>query len=225
MPKHRFHAPDASLLSLTDLDSPTPRGRASNHAVWVRRSAIRPVPPYSRVSGRDLESVRESLGEDDDEARAQLDAAFERFEREQTTLASYVASTLSRPLDETALALGYFLTLAVWMAFEVAHGDHVNEVTEEEIEATEELLALDEQLRRADPAETLDSDDVVAMQQPDLMQFVHEHLDLTLDTHAEAIDVDDVHAVYRLVLVEVLGLSYSVRRPEGYPLSKIEMLA
>ena len=38
-------------------------------------------------------------------------------------------------------------------------------------------------------------------------------------------NVDDVHTVYRLVLVEVLGLSYSVRRPAGYPLSKIEMLA
>jgi hypothetical protein len=31
--------------------------------------------------------------------------------------------------------------------------------------------------------------------------------------------------VYRVVLVEILALSYSVRRPEGYPVAKTELLA
>ena len=43
--------------------------------------------------------------------------------------------------------------------------------------------------------------------------------------HAEEIDVDDVHTVYRVVLVEILALSYAVRRPEGYPVAKTELLA
>jgi hypothetical protein len=177
------------------------------------------------VPAHALDSVRQSLGDDDEDAREQLDAGFERFERSQPLLASYVAAALSRPLDETALALGYFLSLAIWMAFEHAHGEQIDEVREAELRATEELLALDEELRRSDPAETLDSDDVVAMEQPHLLEFVHEHIDVTLETHAEEIDVDDVHAVYRVVLVQVLALSYAVRRPSGYPLAKTELLA
>ncbi len=54
----------------------------------------------------------------------------------------------------------------MWLAFEKAQGQHIDEVREQEIEATEELLTLDEELRRADPAESLDSDDVIAMEQP-----------------------------------------------------------
>jgi len=193
--------------------------------VWVRRSAIRPVPAYAAVPEHALEAVREGLADDDEEARGQLDEAFERFERAQPALASYVAEALGRPLDETALALGYFLALTLWLAFEKAHGSHLDEVTEEQLAATEELLTLDEELRRADPAESLDSDDVIAMEQPHVLAFVHEHIDATLDAHAEDIDVDDVHVVYRTVLVEVLALSYAVRRPDGYPVAKTELLA
>jgi hypothetical protein len=63
------------------------------------------------------------------------------------------------------------------------------------------------------------------MEQPSLLEFVHEHLDATLEAHAEDVDVDDVHTVYRLVLVEILALSYAVRKPAGYPVAKTEMLA
>jgi hypothetical protein len=193
--------------------------------VWVRRTAIRPVPPYARVPSFALEAVRDGLADDDDEARQQLDEAFERFERTQPTLAAHIAEALGRPLDETALALGYFLALAVWLAFEQVHGEHIDQVTDDGLTATDELLTLDEELRRSDPAEALDSDDVIAMEQPDLLDFVHEHVDATLEAHAEDIDVDDVHAVYRLVLVEILALSYAVQRPGGYPVAKTELLA
>src|SRR5690606_10598068 len=86
-------------------------GRARYWGVWVRRSAIRPVPPYARVPAHALDAVRDSLAEDDEEARAQLDEAFERFERTQGTLAAHVTQALSQPLDETALAHGSFLGL------------------------------------------------------------------------------------------------------------------
>ncbi|HEY2409496.1 MAG TPA: hypothetical protein VGM29_02995 [Polyangiaceae bacterium] len=193
--------------------------------MWVRRSAIRPVPPYATVASHSLEAVRENLADDDEEARSQLDESFERFERAQPALAAHVAEALGKPLDETALALGYFLALTVWLAFERAHGSYLDEVKEEELQATDELLTLDEELRRADPAEALDSDDVVAMEQPHILSYIHEHIDATLDAHAEEIDVDDVHAVYRIVLVEILALSYAVRRPDGYPVAKTELQA
>jgi hypothetical protein len=54
---------------------------------------------------------------------------------------------------------------------------------------------------------------------------VHEHVDVTLEAHAQDIDVDDVHSVYRVVLIELLALSYAVQRPAGFPVSKIELLA
>jgi hypothetical protein len=111
------------------------------------------------------------------------------------------------------------------LAFERTHGTYIDEVKEEELQATDELLTLDEELRRADPAEALDSDDVIAMEQPHVLAYIHEHIDATLDAHAEEIDVDDVHTVYRVVLVEILALSYSVRKPEGYPVAKTELLA
>ncbi len=193
--------------------------------MWVRRTAIRPVPPYARVPTHALDAVRDSLADDDEEARDQLDDAFDRFEKNQPALSSRIGDTLGKPLDETALALGYFLSLAVWLAFEQAHGEHLDEVLGEELVATEELLELDEELRRSDPAEALDSDDVIAMEQPYLVEFVHEHVDATLEAHADEVDVDDVHTVYRVVLIEILALSYAVQRPSGYPVAKTELLA
>jgi hypothetical protein len=115
--------------------------------------------------------------------------------------------------------------LAVWLSFERAHGDSVEEVSGDSVSATEELLELDEQLRRKDPAEALDTDDVIAMEQPQLLEFVHEHIDGTLEAHAEQVDVDDVHTIYRLVLIEILALSYAVKKPAGYPVAKTEYLA
>jgi len=193
--------------------------------VWVRGTAIRPVPAYARVGSVVIDAIRDGLSEEDDEARAQLDEAFERFENQQPALATYIGDTLGEPLDETALALGYFLTLTVWLAFERAHGDHLGEADMESIQATEELVELDEQLRRADPAEAVDTDDVIAMEQPYLCEYVHEHIDGTLEAHAEDIDVDDIHTVYRLILVEILALSYAVRVPKGFPVAKNEILA
>src|SRR5690606_6515028 len=111
--------------------------------MWVRASAIRPVPPYARVSEAALESVRQALAHDEEEAREPLDEAFERFEREQPCLAAHIGDVLSDTSDETALALGYFLVLTIWLAFDHAHGQHVDEVSAESISATQELLSLD----------------------------------------------------------------------------------
>jgi hypothetical protein len=194
--------------------------------MWVRRSAIRPVPSYARIPTHALDALRTQLSDgDDDVTRRQLDEAFGRFEQRQPVLAAHLSTTLARPLDETALGLGYFLAIAIWLGFEQVHGSHVKQVGEQELAATRELLALDEQLRRADPSDVLETDDVVAMEQPELLEFVHDHVDITLESHADDIDVDDVHEVYRAILTEILALSYAVERPAGFPVARTELLA
>ena len=193
--------------------------------MWVRRAAIRPVAQYAQLPLRALADVENQLGEDDEQARERLDEAFSRFEETQPALAERISNILNGPLDETALALGYFLTLAIWLAFDSTFGSEMAEVTETALVGVEESLQLDEQIRLSDPAEAVDSDDVVAMEQPDVLSFVHEHLDNALEAHAGEVDVDDVHAIYRVVLIEVLALSYSVSPPEHYDLPKNEFIA
>jgi hypothetical protein len=197
------------------------------HVVWVRRAAIRPVPPYAQLPLRALSEVEESLAEDDDEARQRLDEAFTRFEQTQPALAERISQALSgpEPIDETALALGYFLTLAVWLAFDSVFGAELEEVSETALAGVEESLQLDEQIRLSDPAEAVDSDDVVAMEQPDVLSFVHEHLDAALEANANEVDVDDVHSIYRVVLIEVLALSYAVRPPANWLMPATEFTA
>jgi hypothetical protein len=193
--------------------------------VWVRRAAIRPVPPYAQLPLRALSDVEQQLGEDDDRARERLDEAFGRFEETQPALADRISKTLNGPLDDTALALGYFLTLAIWLGFDATFGTELAEVTETALAGVEESLQLDEQIRLSDPAEAVDSDDVVAMEQPDILSFVHEHLDAALEANAGEVDVGDVHAVYRVVLVEILALSYAVKAPSNWAMPTVEFTA
>lgn len=193
--------------------------------MWVRRAAIRPVSPYAELPARVLADVEEQLSEDDDAARARLDEAFSRFEETQPALANRISTALSRPLDDTALALGYFLTLAVWLAFDAAFRGDIVEVTETALTSVEESLQLDEQIRLSDPAEALESDDVIAMEQPHALAFIHEHIDAALEANASDVDVDDVHSIYRLVLIEVLALSYAVKAPPMWTAPSAEFSA
>jgi hypothetical protein len=174
---------------------------------------------------RALASVEEKLSDDDDQARARLDKAFTRFEATQPALANRVARALSRPLDETALALGYFLTLCVWLAFDSVFRGALDEVSATALLGAEESLKLDEQIRLADPVEAVESDEVVAMEQPDVLAFVQDHVDAALEANARTVDVDDVHAVYEVVLIEVLALSYAVQRPANWAMPSAELTA
>jgi hypothetical protein len=181
--------------------------------MWVRRAAIRPVPRFAEVGEAVLMRIEDELARDAEGSKLRLDEAFARFERTQPALSAQLSEELAKPLDDTALALGYFLTLAVWLGFDETFGAAVAQVSDLELKGVEESLDLDEQIRLSDPAEAVDSDDVVAMEQPHLIAFVNEHLDAALEANADEVDVDDVHKVYRLVLIEILALSYAVRSP------------
>ncbi len=185
--------------------------------MWVRGAAIRPVPRWAVVAASTLEEIERELGDDSQAGRDRLDAAFARFETTQPNLADAVSQVLAKPLDETALALGYFLSIAIWLAFERTFGqERLRVVTEDALEATREAIALEEELRAADGQEPFDLDDVVSTEQPNVLRFVHEHVDSALDPagdHDEKgreVEVDDVHAVYRAVVLLTLCLSHAV---------------
>lgn len=188
--------------------------------MWVRGAAIRPVPPYAVVSRPVLDAIEDELADSGLSTRADLDDAFSRFEKTQAALAQEAAQTLSRPLDETALALGYFLTIAVWLAFERAFGHRLAEVDDAALEAARAALSLEEELRATHAEEPLDLEDVMAIEQPAILAFVNEHVDAALepaedDARDREIDVDDVHLVYRNVLVMTLALSHAVAPAAG----------
>ena len=186
--------------------------------MWVRGAAIRPVPPYAVVDREVLDRIEAELAENGSSPKPDLDDAFSRFEQSQAALAQLAAVTLARPLDETALALGYFLTIAVWLGFERAFGARLCEVTDQELEAAQSALNLEEELRASHAHEPLDLDDVMAIEQPGILAFVNEHVEAALepgDGEPREVDVDDVHAVYRCVLIMTLALSHAVSPATG----------
>lgn len=145
-----------------------------------------------------------------------------RFERAQPELAIQVNRILERPLDETARALGFYLCACLWMGFEEAFGPRLARVSREALHATEESIRLEEELRREHAEEPLDLEDVVMLEQPEIVEWVHEHVDAATDVSLDEatgdtseVDVDDLHLVYRTALTLALALSYGVSPPEG----------
>jgi len=202
-------------------------------AMWVRGAAIRPVPRYAVVDAGTLEKIERELAEDSQGSRDELDRSFARFESTQPELADALSQLLSRPLDEGALALGYFLTIAVWLSFERTFGStRIREVSQDAIDATEEAIKLEEELRAAQGGEPLDLDDVVSIEQPNLLAFVHNHVDAVLegglhddDSQSLACDVDDVRIVYRGVVLLTLCLSHAVLPVDGAARNSRELMA
>ena len=193
--------------------------------MWSRGVAIRPVPSHAVVEPRTVEGVREAFEADDDEAQRKLDDAFSRFEATQPALSARLEDALEkRGLDETARTLGYFLGVCVWLAFDRQFGGRLGRVDDVAVRAELDALELESELRSAD---ALDAEDVVTREQPALMEFIHEHIDVALDSESFATkgDVDDVHAIYRVVLVELLSLSHAVAPHPGAPARRGEVLA
>jgi len=207
--------------------------------MWSRGVAIRPVPSHAVVEPRTVEGVREAFEADDDDAQRKLDDAFSRFEATQPALSARLEDALEkRGLDETARTLGYFLGVCVWLAFDRQFGGRLGRVDDVAVRAETDALELEAELRASGdslaselrgPAVggSLDAEDVVSREQPALMEFIHEHIDVALDSESFATkgDVDDVHAIYRVVLVELLSLSHAVAPHPGAPARRGEVLA
>jgi len=208
--------------------------------MWVRGAAIRPVPRYAQVDAEALEVIERELADDSPASQGKLDGAFERFESTQPHLADAISQVLSKPLDDTALALGYFLSIAIWLAFERTFGDaRLREVSVDALDATEQAIKLEEELRAAHGDEPFDLDDVVSIEQPSVLAFVHEHVDAALDPALRAdeetepgeeagdreVDVEDVHGVYRAIVLLTLCLSHAVLPVDGATRGSRELMA
>jgi hypothetical protein len=209
--------------------------------MWVRGAAIRPVPRYAVVDGAALEQIERELADDSPRSRSELDGAFARFETTQPHMADAISHVLSKPLDDTALALGYFLSIAIWLAFERTFGEaRLREVSEDAIDATAQAIKLEDELRAAKGDEPFDLDDVVSIEQPNVLAFVHEHVDAALDpglrgegdatgpsvrSDEREVDVDDVHSVYRAVVLLTLCLSHAVLPVDGATRGSRELMA
>jgi hypothetical protein len=203
--------------------------------MWTSGIAIRPVPPFAVVDARTIARVREKLTPDDDDdeqiTERHLDDAFARFEASQPALSARLEDALERrSLDETARMLGYFLGVSVWLAFDQQFGNRLLRVDETAIRATCDALDLETELRAERTADALEVDDVVAREQPALMEFVRDHLDIALASEkahstSDDPDVGDVYAIYLLVIVEILTLSHAVSPHPGAPVRRGELLA
>ena len=199
--------------------------------MWVRGAAIRPVPRYAVVTKSTLDQIECELADDSPGGQSALDGAFARFESTQPQLADAISQVLSKPLDETALALGYFLSIAIWLAFERTFGEaRLRQVSSDALIATDEAITLEEELRAAHGAEPLDLDDVVSVEQPNVLGFVHEHVDAALDPSRKTEEEDsfgagapkehkpeinDVRSVYRAIVLLTLCMSHAVVPVDG----------
>jgi hypothetical protein len=170
-------------------------------------------------------AVRAMLSGADDQARSLAREGFERLGSEQRALARYLSARLSQQLDEAALGLGRTLAVAVFLAFESSSDARLSPLSDDAVAAADAAFAADEELRRSDPMDALDSEDIVAIEQPALVAFVNEQIGLTLERHAGSIDVDHVATVFRAILVEILALSHAVLPPPGYPTAQAEPMA
>jgi hypothetical protein len=202
--------------------------------MWVRGAAIRPVPRYAVVSAGLLEQIERELADDSAGARDALDAAFARFESTQPHLADAICRLLAKPLDEPAMALGYFLSISIWLAFERTFSEaRLREVSPDALRATEEAIELEEELRAAKGDEPFDLDDVVSIEQPGVLAFVHEHVDAALDPcgrcaqegRTREANVNDVHAVYRAIVLLTLCMSHVVLPVDGASRGGVELMA
>ncbi len=173
------------------------------------------MPPYALVDSHVLEHLEASLDTADDSLQDLLDRSFTELDRRQGALAEWLADILARTRDELVQSLGYFLAVTVYMAFREAFPTRLTEVDPNGLGIARATLSADEELRAADPAEVLNSDDVIALTQPALVQYIQHHVDEALDQGEGEVDLDELERVYRAILVEIIALSHAVASPSG----------
>jgi hypothetical protein len=184
--------------------------------VFLRKAAIRPVPRYAVVDDTAIQALEESLGQDRDDLQTVLDDGFREFDRKQSVLAQHLAGSVTAVQDELVQSLGYFLIVSVFLAFREAFPTRLGAVDNTALDIAKDTLETDEALRAADPLEVLESDDVIALGQPQLLDFIQHHIEEALDQAPEETDLEELDHIYRSVLIEVIALSHAVEAPVGH---------
>ncbi|MDB4930234.1 MAG: hypothetical protein JWM10_2718 [Myxococcaceae bacterium] len=186
--------------------------------MWPARAAIRPIAGWAMVPPEAIASAEAEVSDDGD-LEAHVMEGFAALERAQPALGRWLRSVIEPVRDDTAQALGYFLAIVVHRAFGGAFGARVRRVDDDALASVQATFEWDEELRRGDADEVLESDDLVAIGQPHLMAFVREQLEAALepDEDGDPVDVDleAVAGVYRAVLIEILALGQVLTSPKG----------
>lgn len=183
--------------------------------MFVQKAALRAVPAWAVVEPQHIEAVEQALDDEESDLQDALDRGYRELDAKQPAIAAFAAAELSETQDELAQSLGYFLMVTIFMAFQEAFPRRLGEVPQAELEVAAEMLAVDEALRAQDPVEIIDSDDVVAMGQPNVLSYVQHHLAEALEQGDGDLDLEELDRVYRAVLVEVIALGQSVASPTG----------
>jgi hypothetical protein len=183
--------------------------------MFLRKAALRRVPRYAVVGAQDLDEMERDLDTGPLSLQDRLDHAYREMDQRQPALASYLADEVIAREDELAQSVGYFLVTTLYLAFREAFPRRLLEVEPESLSLAIQTLQVDEELRRSDPAEVLESDDVVAMGQPELVRFVQHHLEEALAQAEGEVDLEAFDQIYRALLVEIIALSHAVGAPKG----------
>lgn len=183
--------------------------------MFFRKAALRKVPQYAVIDAHIIESLEGSLDNQPDALQDALDRGYAELDRRQPALTEWMAEELSRTEDELVQSLGYFLAVTVYLAFREAFPTRLSEIDEHELRLSEALLSVDEELRATDPREVLDSDDLLALEQPSVLAFVQHHVDEALQQGEDEVNYEELDRIYRALLVQVIALSHAVRSPTG----------
>ena len=181
---------------------------------FLQRAAIRPVPPHAVVEEAAIAQVESTLDEEG-ALEGMLDRGYRELDRLQPHLATFLSEEIAARKDEVAQSLGYFLIVAVYLVFREAFPTRLGEIDKAALAAAVDSLETDEALRAEASDEVLESDDVIAMGQPAVLDFVQQHLQEALEVAGDEADLDELDDVYRAVLVEVIALSQCVEPPPG----------
>ena len=168
-----------------------------------------------------VQLVEAQLDAHEDDLQGVLDRGYAELDRRQPALSDWLAEQLSEGQDELVQSLGYFLVVTVYMTFREAFPTRLDEVDERSLQIALETLSVDEELRANDPTEALDSDDVVAMGQPAVIEFVQHHVEEAIEQAEGEVELEQLDRVYRALLVEVIALSHAVAGPRGENHSKL----
>lgn len=183
--------------------------------MFLRKAALRPVPSFATVETRYVQSMGESLEDDDDKLQELLDRGYQELDAKQPAVASHAGDVLASLNDEFVQALGYFLTVTVYLAFREAFPTRLTAVSPDDVAIAEATIEADEEIRANDPDEALETDDVVGMAQPAIIAFIQHHVEQALEQGGDEVNLTELDRVYRAVLVEIVSLSHAVASPDG----------
>jgi hypothetical protein len=183
--------------------------------VFFRKAAIRPIPRYAVIDRRVIDEIERELEGESVVLQNKLDRLYGKLGQQQPVLSSFLSDELGEIEDELAQSLGYFLIAAVHMIFSEAFPSRLEEVDEDALALALATLSADEELRALDPLEKLDSDDLIAMNQPAVVDFVQHHVREAFEQADDDIPVTQLDRVYRAILVQIIALSHAVISPSG----------